>query len=220
MGLRVRESKKPNGMAGSWRRPGDRSTWARIACVLLLAVGALDWPSPALSASHVMAFASPAAPAAREQRFSDRATYRVCFVPDGPSCERLLIDAIGATRRELLIQAYSFTSAPIAEAVVQAHRRGVVVKVILDKSQATERYTAATFLARAGVPVVIDGRPAIAHNKVMILDGEAVFTGSFNFTRSAQDRNTENGILIRGDSALTGAYSRNWRTRLGESVPY
>ncbi len=44
-----------------------------------------------------------------------------------------------------LVQAYSFTSAPIAKALLDAHKRGVSVQVILDKSQKTQKYSSATF---------------------------------------------------------------------------
>jgi len=96
----------------------------------------------------------------------------------------------------------------------------VDVRVILDKSQVSERYTSATFLKNAGIPVVIDTKPAIAHNKVMVFDDQAVFTGSFNFTRSAQERNAENGMLIRGDAAVVRAYTENWNTRYRQSSAY
>jgi phosphatidylserine/phosphatidylglycerophosphate/cardiolipin synthase-like enzyme len=94
------------------------------------------------------------------------------------------------------------------------------VKVILDKSQASPRYTVAAYLRNADIDVVVDTKPAIAHNKVMIFDDNAVFTGSFNFTKSAQERNAENGLLIRGDANIVRSYSDNWQTRYRASTPY
>lgn len=141
-------------------------------------------------------------------------------MPNGASCQKLLVDTINQTRKSQLIQAYSFTSPAIAEAVSQAHKRGVDVRVILDKSQVSEKYTSATFLKKGGIAVVVDTKPAIAHNKIMVFDQQAVFTGSFNFTRSAQDRNAENGVIIRGDAALVKAYTDNWTTRYGLSSAY
>jgi phosphatidylserine/phosphatidylglycerophosphate/cardiolipin synthase-like enzyme len=85
-----------------------------------------------------------------------------------------------------LVQAYSFTSAPIANALVDAHKRGVNVQVILDKSQRTEKYSSADFVARAGIPTFIDAKHAIAHNKIMVIDGYEILTGSFNFTKAAE----------------------------------
>lgn len=178
----------------------------------------------ALFSVAVSAFAGPkqldVVPGARA--FEPGAKYQVCFVPDGANCERLIVQAIEASTSTIHVLAYSFTSPSIAEALVKAHQRKVRVQVVLDKSQEKERYTGATFLENAGIPVVIDAAPgiAISHNKVMIFDGNGVFTGSFNFTRSAQSRNAENGLLISGDASLSRAYLANWAARFKVSRPY
>lgn len=93
-------------------------------------------------------------------------------------------------------RAYSLTRAPIAKALVDARKRGVRVQVILDKSQRREKYTEADFLLHAGVPTFIDDRHAIAHNKIMIVDGATIVTGSFNFTKAAEEGNAENLLVI------------------------
>ncbi len=71
---------------------------------------------------------------------------------------------------------------------MDAHKRGVEVQVVLDKSQRTEKYSSADFLVNMGIPVRIDARHAIAHNKVMVIDGQTVITGSFNFTKAGRDQ--------------------------------
>jgi phosphatidylserine/phosphatidylglycerophosphate/cardiolipin synthase-like enzyme len=73
----------------------------------------------------------------------------------------------------------------------------VQVQVILDKSQRTEKYSSADFLANQGVPTMIDADHAISHHKVMTIDGEIVMTGSFNFTKAAE-KNAENVRRISG----------------------
>lgn len=73
---------------------------------------------------------------------------------------------MGAARKTIRMQAYSFTSAPIAAALKNAYSRGVDVRVILDRSQRTEHYSGMTFLVHAGIPVWIDAAHTIAHNKV------------------------------------------------------
>jgi len=64
------------------------------------------------------------------------------------------------------VQAYSFTSAPIAKALLDAHKRGVKILAVLDKSNETDKYSAATFLVNAGIQTLIDDQHAIAHNVV------------------------------------------------------
>jgi len=143
--------------------------------------------------------------------FEAGASYTVCFVP-GEDCEGVIVAEINQARSVILVQAYSFTSMPIAKALVSAKQRGVSVQVILDKSQRSERYSGATFLANAGIRTLIDEQPSIAHSKVIIIDGTSVITGSFNFTRSAQQYNAENLIVIR-DGVLVQHYTENWVTR-------
>jgi phosphatidylserine/phosphatidylglycerophosphate/cardiolipin synthase-like enzyme len=86
------------------------------------------------------------------------------------------------------VQAYRFTAAPIAKALIDAHKRDVHVDVLLDKDTRTEKYSAADVLANQGVPTNIDAEPAIAHNKVTVIDDETVITGSFNLPRRLRRR--------------------------------
>jgi phosphatidylserine/phosphatidylglycerophosphate/cardiolipin synthase-like enzyme len=141
----------------------------------------------------------------------------VCFTTGG-NCTDLTINALGDAKISILVQAYSFTSAPIAKTLLDGHKRGVPVQVILDKSQRTEKYSSADFLANQGVPTMIDAEHAIAHNKVMILDGETVITGSLNFTKAAQEKNAENVLIIR-DQALAAQYTQNWQAHVQHSQP-
>ena len=143
---------------------------------------------------------------------------QVHFSPKG-GCTDTVVDQLGAAKKTVLVQAYSFTSAPIAKALVEAQRRGVEVQVILDRSQETEKYSSADFLLHAGVPVRIDAQHAIAHNKIMILDGQVVITGSFNFTKQAEEHNAENLLVIR-DPSLAGQYTDNWHAHAEHSQPY
>jgi phosphatidylserine/phosphatidylglycerophosphate/cardiolipin synthase-like enzyme len=149
--------------------------------------------------------------------FADAAGMQVCFTP-GEDCTAVITAEIAAARREVRVQAYGFTSRPIAEALVGAERRGVDVKVILDERAShwrAEREPIAR-LRGAGIEVRLDGDHAIAHNKVMIIDGATVLTGSFNFTAAAQFRNAEN-LLVVHDPALAGRYLANWRFHAAHS---
>ncbi len=143
----------------------------------------------------------------------------VFFSPRGGATDAVVTE-IGRARKEVLVQAYSFTSVPIARALLEAKRRGVRVEAILDKSQRKEKYTAATFLYNAGIPVMIDDKHAIAHNKIIIIDRQTLITGSFNFTKAAEEKNAENLLIIRGNRELAGKYLDNYRAHLSQSEPY
>lgn len=142
----------------------------------------------------------------------------VCFTP-GESCTEKIVKALSQSRTSVLVQAYSFTSAPIARALVDAHKRGVHVEMILDRSNKSQKYSSADFVSRAGIPTFIDSRHAIAHNKIMIIDGETVVTGSFNFTKAAEEKNAEN-LLVIPDKSLASRYTANWQVHKRHSEVY
>ncbi len=143
---------------------------------------------------------------------------QVYFSPDG-GCTAAITNAMAQAKKTILVQAYSFTSAPIAGALRDAHKRGVKVTVILDKSQRTANYSSADFLHNAGVKTYVDAKHQIAHNKIMILDGATVITGSFNFSKAAETSNAENLLIIQ-DKELADKYARNWGEHLKHSEPY
>ena len=95
----------------------------------------------------------------------------------------------------------------------------VKVEALLDKSQKSERYTSATFLKNAGIPTYIDDKHAIAHNKIMVIDQETVITGSFNFTKAAEEKNAENLLVIRSKE-LAKIYMENWNKHKEHSTMY
>lgn len=146
-------------------------------------------------------------------------TIEVYFSPMGGATEAVVAE-IGKAQEEVLVQAYSFTSTPIAKALLEAHKRGVKVEAVLDKSQLSERYTSATFLSNAGVPVLIDDKHAIAHNKIMIIDRSVLITGSFNFTKAAEEKNAENLLVIKGNKRLVDAYLENYERHKQHAAGY
>jgi phosphatidylserine/phosphatidylglycerophosphate/cardiolipin synthase-like enzyme len=145
-------------------------------------------------------------------------TAHVYFSPDG-GCTEAIIKEIGKAKAEILIQAYSFTSKPIAQAIIKAHKAGVHVEIILDKSNRTAKYSAGDFTAHMGIPTFIDAEHAIAHNKIMVIDKETVITGSFNFTKAAEEKNAEN-LLILKSNELAKVYFDNWQKHKKHSVEY
>lgn len=145
-------------------------------------------------------------------------TWEVYFSPHG-GCTDAIIRELNKAKNTILVQAYSFTSAPIAKTLLNAHKRGIKVEVILDKSQRTQKYSSATFLLNTGITTKIDVEHAIAHNKVMIIDGETVIIGSFNFTMAAEEKNAEN-LLIIHNKKLASFYIKNWREHNQHSEVY
>lgn len=143
----------------------------------------------------------------------------VYFSPNG-GAQDAIVDVIRNARRSIDVQVYYFTNSVISRALIDAHQRGVKVRCILDPSQRTTRYSSATPLFNAGIPVMIDAQHASAHSKVVLVDGEVIITGSFNFTRTAETENVENLLIIRDHPKLYAAYHKNFEEHLRHSEKY
>lgn len=149
--------------------------------------------------------------------FPNHTWYHVCFTPQ-ENCTRELVTQIDKASQSIYLQSYSFTSKQIIYALIRAYKRGVIVKVILDRSQFDKKRRSKVYLLwRAHVPVWEDNTLSIAHNKIMIIDQNLVQTGSFNYTYSAQYRNAENILMIK-DPALAKTYMQNWLLRQQHSI--
>lgn len=143
---------------------------------------------------------------------------QVYFSPDG-GCTDAIVKTIEGAKKSVKVQAYSFTSAPIAKALVEASKRGVSVEAVLDKSNKTDRYSSATFLKNNDIPVWIDGKHKIAHNKIILVDDEIVITGSFNFSKAAEESNAENLLIIK-EKSVVKRYVINYNEHREHSVVY
>lgn len=139
----------------------------------------------------------------------------ICFTP-GPQCAAELAFYV---RRAVKVrgQYYGFSDPVVAAAFAAAAKNDADVVVILDRSNLRQGYSSATFLAHAGVKVLIDAKHPIAHNKVTILDDHIVITGSMNLT-AASHANAEN-IVMLDSVALAKAYLDNWEKHAAHSTP-
>jgi phosphatidylserine/phosphatidylglycerophosphate/cardiolipin synthase-like enzyme len=144
--------------------------------------------------------------------------WEVYFSPKG-GCTDAIVKELKNAQSSVRVLAYSFTSAAIARELLEVHRRGVDVEVILDKSNKTDKYSSADFLHNSGIPVFIDTAHKIQHNKVMLIDSETVITGSFNFSKAAENDNAENLLILR-DARLAKAYAENYRRLRSKAEAY
>jgi phosphatidylserine/phosphatidylglycerophosphate/cardiolipin synthase-like enzyme len=142
----------------------------------------------------------------------------VYFSPKG-GCTDAILKELKAAKSTVLVQAYWFTSEPIAKALVEAHKRGVKVQVILDLSRTEIDNDQAHFIVQNDVPTFIDDKHTTAHSKVIIIDGQIVITGSFNFTQQAEEENVENLLVIR-DRAIADKFTANWKAHAEHSGRY
>ncbi len=123
----------------------------------------------------------------------------VYFSPRG-GCEGAVVRAIKSAKHSIDVAIYAFTNRKIASALIGASKSGVKVRVIMDRETARSRSSVLPFLLKEGIPVRLKrgSRGGLMHNKYAVIDGRVVLTGSFNWTRSAERRNDENLVVIRG----------------------
>jgi phosphatidylserine/phosphatidylglycerophosphate/cardiolipin synthase-like enzyme len=108
-----------------------------------------------------------------------------------------ILEQIEQTRSTLVFMAFSFTSAPIADALIDAAARGVHVEGVIEKRNAGGTGSVFALLRNRGIDVREDGNCYIMHHKVIIIDNHIVITGSYNFTSNAENTNDENLAIIR-----------------------
>lgn len=163
-------------------------------------------------------------PPATGARFAATGSIETAFTP-GDRIDNLIIAAIGGAKREVLVNAYSFTQRRIAGALVAARKRGVSVQVIADSQQAaTLPQNVLAELAKGGVDVWLDSNYQAAHNKVVIVDADTAnattITGSYNFTVAAQWHNAENVLILRDNREVARAYRDNWLRLKAHATPW
>jgi len=158
------------------------------------------------------------------QAMPARGTVQLAFSP-WDDAEAMIVDSIRRARQQILVQAYSFTSRTLANALSAAKKRGVDVQVMADREQTFNgEASRIPDLVQEGIPVVLEVRYQSAHNKVMVIDAgtaeAAVITGSYNWTYAAQYKNAENVLILRHNPDIVNAYAANWRRHYAEALPY
>ena len=125
--------------------------------------------------------------------------------------DEALVAAIAEARDTLDVAAFELNSEPIYQAILEAHQRGVAVRIVADDDHGLhdDKNTALRDLQAAGVPTIDDGRSGLMHNKFMILDGSTVWTGSWNYTLNGTYRNNNNALVMNHRTAA-GAYQREF----------
>ncbi len=134
----------------------------------------------------------------------------VYFSPDegkvaGYQISSRIVDLIYEAERSVYLLAFAFTSDSISQAMFVQHQAGLDVRGVVEASQINASGADARDLRAAGVDIRLDGNPNNMHHKVIILDERVLILGSYNFTRSAEEKNDEN-LLILHSPALAAEF--------------
>ena len=144
-----------------------------------------------------------------------------CYVRFSPKggAEFAIVDRINHAQQSIEVQAYNFASKPIADALIAAFKRGVKVVALIDSKQPNASGAQLRYIRDAGIPVFLDANHQISHNKVMIIDGIWVHTGSFNFSANAENHNAENSVWCKSPG-MVKAYQVNFDAHMTHGKPF
>jgi phosphatidylserine/phosphatidylglycerophosphate/cardiolipin synthase-like enzyme len=134
----------------------------------------------------------------------DGITIESYFSPDDGVLDQIM-EQMRNAERSVEVLAYALTTDHIGEMLLDLHRSGVSVRGVVESSQSQASGSETPRLRQAGMDIRLDGNPENMHHKVIILDGITVIVGSYNFTRSAEEKNDEN-VLIIHDPALAAQF--------------
>ena len=194
------------GLPGARRRPDDPGrSWKLLLTLLLISMMVFTAPGG-------LHYAMAVEPVAAESEIM------VYFSPEGGATTSI-VKEITSAKKEVLVQAYTLTSQPIVKALLDARARGVDVRLILDKSERVEGMAPGAVLANAGAVVFLDGVHALMHTNIIILDRRTVVTGSFSFTKAAEEMNAEDVLIIRSPG-LAAQYRDSWEKHRAHSLQY
>lgn len=140
------------------------------------------------------------------------------FSPSG-GVTAAILQNMGKAKREILLQGFTMHSRPIADALVAAKNRGVHVEILLDSITEKDSTSDLNYLIDSGLEPQIDDNHGVAHNKVLIIDNKTLITGSFNFTRQAEEENAENILVVEGVPHLIHGYREAYLGHKAHSRP-
>ena len=137
---------------------------------------------------------------------------KLFFSPKG-KCAQHIINTINQAEKEIYIAIYVFSHEGIANALVSAKARGVDIHILANNTHATARYSQLDYLNQHNIDIYIDKRPGVLHHKWLGVDKKTIITGSYNYSKSAEEKNNE--IIGHVESrAVVEKYYQDWQTHI------
>lgn len=118
------------------------------------------------------------------------------YFSPGDACRNKLRDLFHTVKHSVDICVFTISDDKLRDAIIEAHQRGVRIRIITDNDKSEDRGSDIDSLAEQGVSVVQDSSPYHMHHKFAIFDNDILVNGSFNWTRSASRNNEENIVAI------------------------
>jgi mitochondrial cardiolipin hydrolase len=145
---------------------------------------------------------------------TDRPAVAEAFFSPGDDCPRAITRLLANASRTADICVFTITDDRVSDAILDAHRRAVAVRIITDNAKAEDEGSDVERFERSGIPTRVDQSPFHMHHKFAIFDGAKLLTGSYNWTRGAARDNEENLIItneLRFLVPFSATFERLWK---------
>lgn len=139
-----------------------------------------------------------------------------------PSIDTPFYNLVKSAKTSIQIAVFAFTDKEMVYDLIEAKKNGVNVRVIADENWNTDPQSSSAIvaLAKAGIEVRVNGNYEILHNKYMIVDGQTVETGSYNYTSSGHAYNAENYQIYPNSPELAAIYMKDWEQLFDQGTVY
>ena len=138
-----------------------------------------------------------------------QAKTEIYFSPS-TDCENKLVGLIENAQSSIDVAVYSINNDNIVEALKKAHDRGIKIRILTDKLQTRGKTSKVYELFQYGLDVKVNSKFKIEHNKFAVFDGVSASSGSYNWTNSASEKNSENCIFFLQDRKLAEVYQNRF----------
>jgi phosphatidylserine/phosphatidylglycerophosphate/cardiolipin synthase-like enzyme len=144
--------------------------------------------------------------------------HSLSLAPDTGGLDSVL-EAINASKNQILVATHPLTSRPIAKALSDAHLRGVKVLVIADELEARNKYSMASYLANRGVPVRLNSKGEIIDCNFLIVDDVSLELAVFNDSSTAANWQSGSMHVRRDGKPVAGEFAQAWSHLWDLSAP-
>ena len=143
----------------------------------------------------------------------------VAFSPEA-GAEALVVKVIAGARQSIRLAGYSFTSPAVVRSLMDAKRRGVDVKIVIDDkgNRGKANLAAINLIVGADIPLRVISAYAIHHDKYIVVDAKTTETGSFNYSQAAAKSNSENVLVVWDNPAVAARYLQHWESRWKQGI--
>ena len=131
-----------------------------------------------------------------------------------------MVKVLASAKQTIRLAGYSFTSPAVVKGLLEAKRRGVDVKVLLDDrgNRGAASLAAMRMITEANIPLRVVSAYAIHHDKYIVVDGRHTETGSFNYSQAAARSNSENVLVVWNNPTTAQRYLVHWESRWKQGI--